>query len=69
MSPDQIEAYVDAAAAALALPLEPAHRDGVLRYFALAAQFADQVQAVELDASAEPSMSFVPLSPTQQVTA
>jgi hypothetical protein len=63
MSPDQIENYVDAAAAALTLPLDPTHRAGVLRYFALAAQFADVVQAVELDASTEPAMAFVPVAP------
>jgi hypothetical protein len=63
MSPDQIENYVDAAAAALALPLDPTHRAGALRYFALAAQFADVVQAVELDASTEPAMAFVPVAP------
>ncbi len=65
MTPAQIETYVDAAAAALDLPLHPAHRDGVLRYFALAAQMAAQVQAVELDASAEPSMAFVPVVPNR----
>lgn len=32
MTPTQIEAYVDATAAALALPLEAAHRPGVLSY-------------------------------------
>ncbi|MFS2053538.1 AtzG-like protein, partial [Variovorax sp. CT11-76] len=36
MTPEQIERHVDAAAAALGLPLSPAHREGVLRYFALA---------------------------------
>ncbi|MDP3520082.1 MAG: DUF4089 domain-containing protein [Hydrogenophaga sp.] len=63
MTPAQIETYVDAAASALDLPLDPAHRAGVLRYFALAAQFADVVQAVDLDASTEPAMAFVPVAP------
>lgn len=67
MTPVQIEIYVDAAAAALELPLNPSHRDGVLRYFALAAQMAAQVHAVELDASAETSMAFVPVLPERQV--
>ena len=39
MTPAQIETYVDAAAAALDLPLRRDHREGVLRYFALAARF------------------------------
>ncbi len=63
MTPAQIETYVDAAACALDLPLDPGHRAGVLRYFALAAQFADVVQAVDLDASTEPAMAFVPIAP------
>ena len=41
MDRERIEAYVDAAAAALDLPLAPAHRPGVLAYFALAAGLAD----------------------------
>ena len=48
MTPTQIESYVDAAAAALALPLSPAHRPGVLRYFALAAEGAARGEAVRL---------------------
>ena len=40
MTPAQIEAYVDATSAALGLRLRPDHRSGVLRYFALAAEFA-----------------------------
>jgi len=60
MTPDEIEAYVDAAAAALKLPIAPEHRDGVLRYFALAAGFAEQVDAVVLSAHDEPAVNFVP---------
>ena len=66
MTPAQIEAYVDATASALDLPLDPAHRAGVLRYVALAAQFADVVQAVALDASTEPAMAFVPVAPLRR---
>ena len=40
MTPEQVAACVDAAAAALALPLSPEHRPGVLQYFTLAASFA-----------------------------
>jgi hypothetical protein len=66
MTPAQIETYVDAAASALDLPLDPDHRAGVLRYFALAAQFADVVQAVDLDASTEPATAFVPVAPLRR---
>ena len=41
MTPAQIEAYVDAASAALNLPLSPEHRPGVLHYFALATSMAE----------------------------
>jgi hypothetical protein len=62
MSPQQIEAYVDAAASALALPLSAAQRPGVLRFFALAAGFAEIVEAVPLHAHDDSALSFVPLS-------
>lgn len=61
MTPAQIENYVDAAAAALGLPLSPAHRPGVLRYFALAADFAALVEAVPLSMSAESAVHFAPV--------
>ena len=48
MTPAEAEQYVDAAAAALALPLRADHRPGVLRYFGLAAGFAALVEAVPL---------------------
>jgi Protein of unknown function (DUF4089) len=60
MTPAQIEAYVDAAAQALDLPLAPEHRPGVLRYFALAAAFAAEVEAVPLTPHDEPAVNFVP---------
>jgi hypothetical protein len=63
MTPKEIESYVDAAAAALKLKLHPAHRPGVLRFFALAAEFAAVVEAVPLDVHAEPAVSFAPVSP------
>ena len=60
MTSNEIEAYVDAAAATLKLPLAPDHRPGVLRYFALAAGFAEQLDAVVLEAHDEPAVNFVP---------
>ena len=63
MTPAQIEAYVDAAAAALQLPLSPEHRPGVLRYFALAAGMAELVAAQPLAITDDPAEAFVPVSP------
>ncbi|GAA4335710.1 hypothetical protein GCM10023165_12340 [Variovorax defluvii] len=65
MTPKTIEAYVDAAAAALDLPLRPDHRAGVLRYLALAAEFAAVVEAVPLDAHDEPAVHFTPVVHTE----
>jgi hypothetical protein len=63
MTPARIEAYVDAAAAALDLPLRPEHRPGVLRYFALAADFAATIDAVPLDPHDESALAFAPVEP------
>ncbi len=63
MTPAQIEAYVDAAAAALQLPLSPAHRPGVLNYFALAAGMAELVGAHPLAIADDPAEAFVPIAP------
>ena len=63
MTPAQIEAYVDAAAAALALPLAAEHRPGVLNYFALAAGMAELVGAHPLTITDDPAEAFVPISP------
>ncbi|MDM0034830.1 DUF4089 domain-containing protein [Variovorax sp. J22P271] len=65
MTPSEIEAYVDASAAALGLKLRPDHRPGVLRYFALAAEFAALVEAVPLSERDEPALSFAPVSPRE----
>ena len=65
MSPEQIEAFVDASAAALELNLRPEHREGVLRYFALAADMAQLLDAVPLDPHVEPAVNFVPVSPAR----
>ena len=66
MTPSEIEAYVDASAAMLGLKLRPDHRPGVLRYFALAAEFAALVEAVPLSERDEPALSFAPVSPREK---
>jgi len=63
MDRERIEAYVDAAAAALELPLVPAHRPGVLAYFALAAELAQSVAGAPLAASDEAAPVFRAIAP------
>eukprot|EP00042_Codosiga_hollandica_P003671 m.933373 g.933373 ORF g.933373 m.933373 type:complete len:64 (-) comp196439_c0_seq1:161-352(-) len=63
MDAAQVETYVDAAAAALELPLAPEHRPGVLRYFGLAAEMAALVNGLPLAAQDEPAEAFVPIAP------
>jgi hypothetical protein len=63
VTPAQIEAYVDAAAAALALPLAAAHRPGVLHYFALAAQMAQRLDQEPVQPHDESAEVFVPVAP------
>jgi hypothetical protein len=63
MTAAQIETYVDAAAAALELPLAPAHRPGVLHYFALAASLAELLSAHPLSVTDDPAEAFVPIAP------
>ena len=63
MTEQEIEAYVDASAAALGLPLRADHRPGVLRYFALAAQMAELVHGLPLTTADEPAETFVPIAP------
>jgi hypothetical protein len=57
------DAYVDAAAAALALPIAPEHRPGVLHYFGLAAEMAELVNGLPLTVHDDPAEAFVPVSP------
>ncbi len=59
----QWESYVDAMAAALALPLLPEHRPGVLASFAFAASLADLVMAQPLRIDDEAAPVFTPLAP------
>lgn len=61
MTADEIEAYLDATAAALGLPIAPGHRAGVLAYLQLAAEFAAQLDAVALTPQDEPALSFRPV--------
>jgi hypothetical protein len=63
MERERIEAYVDAAAAALDLPLAPAHRPGVLLYFALAAELAELLAAAPLDVGDEAAPVFTAIAP------
>ena len=63
MNAEEIEALVDAAAAAVGLTLDAAHRPGVLRYFALAAAMAEQVASDPLGGGDEPAYAFMPLGP------
>jgi len=64
MTPAQIEAYVDAASAALQLPLSAEHRPGVLHYFALAAGMAELVALQPLGVADDPAEAFVPIAPS-----
>jgi hypothetical protein len=63
MTDDEIEAFVDAAAVAVGLTLDPAHRPGVQRYFALAAGMAEQVSREPLGSGDEPAYAFLPVGP------
>jgi hypothetical protein len=62
-SPRVIEAAVDAAAALFDLPLAPAHRPGVLRFYALAAEMAQVVLAIPLGRDDESGAVFRPVEP------
>lgn len=63
ISPETIEACVDATAELLGLPIAPEHRPGVLRYFALAASYAAQTYGLAIDDKADPASVFVPVPP------
>ena len=60
MTAQELAQYVDAAAAALGMDLGES-RPGVLNYFALAAGFAELVQAVPLTPHDEAAMAFIPV--------
>ena len=69
MTQTEIEAYVDAAARTLALPLAPAHRPGVVQYLALAASMAELIGAHPLGLDDEPAPVFTPVSPPASASA
>ena len=52
---DAIAAYVDAAAKMVGLPLDPRHRDGVIRQFSIVAGVAKLVTSFPLPADIEPA--------------
>jgi len=54
------EAYVDAAAALIGLPIDPAHRPGVVVNIARIAQMAALVMEFPLPDEAEPAPVFRP---------
>jgi hypothetical protein len=61
MDSETVTAYVDAAAAALELPILPEHRPGVLMYFQLAASMAALVAGQPLRIEDEPAAVFRPI--------
>jgi hypothetical protein len=66
MDSKTIEQHVDAAAALIGLPIDAEYREGVLRYFGIAAGLAALVMAQPLETQDEPAALFVPLSPPDQ---
>jgi hypothetical protein len=60
MTADEIEIYVDAAAAALDLDIEPAHRRGVIENFTRLAQLAAVVNEFPLAPEDEPAPLWKP---------
>ena len=59
----QVQAYVEAAAAALDLPIAVEHRAGVVHYFELAAAMSELVVALPLGIDDEPAPVFTPIAP------
>lgn len=66
MDPTTTEAYVDAAAALIGLPIAAGHRPGVLSYFGIAASMAELVMSQPLTPHDEPATVFVPVSPPER---
>jgi len=59
----ELEGFLDAAAAAVALPIAAEHRPGVLHYLRLASSYAEMVNAHPLAIEDEPGSVFIPVSP------
>lgn len=57
------EQYAEQAAAAVALPLAPEHRAGVVVYLRLAAAMAAQVEGLALGREDEGANVFMPVGP------
>ena len=60
MTDAEIEAYVDAAAKVIDLPIDPEHRPGILTYFKIVAGLAEQVNDFPLTPEIEPSPVYRP---------
>ncbi|MFM2120647.1 MAG: hypothetical protein RL722_2115 [Pseudomonadota bacterium] len=56
-------AYVDQTAALLGLGIAAEHHAGVVRYFGLAAEFAELVMGLPLAPEDEAGEQFIPVSP------
>jgi hypothetical protein len=63
LGPQAVEAAVDSGAALLDLPLALAHRPGVLRFYALAADMAQVVLEVPIGRDDESGSVFRPVEP------
>ncbi|HLL11268.1 MAG TPA: DUF4089 domain-containing protein [Rubrivivax sp.] len=66
MDSKTIEQQVDATAALIGLPIAPEHREGVLRYFGIAAGLAALVMAQPMATEDEPAALFVPVEPGER---
>lgn len=60
MTEDEAAAYLREAAAAIALPIDPAHAPGVVANLRLAARMAALVEGRPLDVTQEPAPVFNP---------
>ena len=67
--PATLERHVEASAALIRLPIPPEYRDGVVRYFGIAAGMAELVMDMPLGAEDEPAAVFVPVEPDRRVPA
>ncbi len=63
LTPAQIEALVQANAAALGLRIAAEHKPGVIAFVTLAAGMAERVMGQELGVEDESGAVFVPVSP------
>jgi hypothetical protein len=63
LTPAQIEALVQANAAALGLRIAAEHKPGVITFVTLAAGMAERVMGQELGTEDESGAVFVPVSP------